>query len=118
MIHVRLLRPEDRISALLQDQPLDPKDTVFVAELNGDMVGVMVERVVPLVHTLEIKVGHPLARKVADALIQYGAGYTKHAGFDEAVFMVRRENYKMEAFMSDQRVAKDINVDVYTMGVE
>ncbi len=93
------------------------RDSIFVAESGGRIVGVLVERLIPVIHTFELEPS-PIARRVADALIHYGKGFTKASGFKEVTFYVEPGNTAMQAYIEGHGAVKEENADVYTMEVK
>lgn len=99
------------------DRDIDfEKDSIFVAEIEGRIVGILAERLVPFVHSFEID-GGPVSRRVADALIQYGRGYTRASGFREVIFLVDPDNVRMSTFLEERGAIKEEPADVYALEV-
>lgn len=116
-----LVRPFDAvcdayaIERFIRDRDFDAaRDTIFVAELHGRILGVLALRLEPFVHTFELDAG-PIARGVADALTQYLKGYTQASGFREVMFCVEHANTAMARFVTERGAVPEEPADVYTM---
>jgi len=110
-------RDRDAIRRFTFDRDIDvEKDSIFVAEIEGRIVGVLAERLIPLVHSFEVDAGS-VSRRVADALIQYGSGYTRASGFREVMFLVLPDNVTMATFLEQRGAMKEEPADVYALEV-
>lgn len=79
---------------------------MFVACLNGEVVGSMCVTIVPLVHDMEIDKSL-MALPIADALYDAAKQKVKEAGFDEAMVLVEEGNLPMQRYVERLRAVKE-----------
>lgn len=125
MITVRQYDPvKDRVvveDLLVSRDPskrdFNPKDAIFVAEFEGIVVGVLALRGMPFVHTLEIRPHAMMSQRIAEALLNYGKGYVRASGFQEALFLIEPGNPKMQAFITARGAVQEGPADLFTLQV-
>jgi hypothetical protein len=78
----------------------EEKDSLIVAELEGQVCGVLALRMMPLVHDFNVTPG-PIARRIADALLNYAKGYVRASAPIEAVVLVAGDNETMQRWLRE-----------------
>lgn len=81
-------------------------ERVIEARIGEQIVGSMRVQVLPLVKDLEVANSF-LARKIADALVNYVRGFLKASGFNEGMIMVAEGNEPMLRYIEKQATAEE-----------
>lgn len=108
-----------RVLDFLNDKHPDwnpTKDSTFLAELDGRLVGVFAERLIPLVHVFEVEPSL-ISRKTAEALSNYAHGFTRASGQKEAMFLVNHTNVTIQRFIEERGAVDEGLTHVYTLEV-
>lgn len=114
---VRRFEKGDDVTHLLEKDPtdVDPQvDEAAVLEAHKKIVGISLGRPVVWVHQFSLAAG---SRRWATRLFDYGMGLMRGRGEKQMMFMVSRDNYKMQRFLEEQGATRERDGIVYRLEI-